>query len=173
MIPISPYIVSKVFIVWMAIVCLVLTIVLCNTPDKYKTFYKFGPNENLIILGIKIDTYTKYMIIVSYSFINSIFRTIHHSFLSPWMIHNVRDEERDKVHLNHFSVYEISTVLVIYTWLDWLLYMNILLAQVDMVIIETLGELIISCITTYYYLQTPKPFVSKRMHAEIVPLLDS
>jgi hypothetical protein len=85
------------------------------------------------------------------------------------MINNVQDEDKDKQHLDHYTVYEIAGVSVIYNWLDWLLYMNILLAQIDMMIIEVVGELLISYITTYYYLKTPKRFIISDQ-SYIIPL---
>jgi len=166
---IQPNIVSKFFIGWICFVCTSLTILLCNTSDIYKSFYRFGPHSDLIILGIQIDTNIKYSCIIAYSFTNSIFRTIFAKYLHPWMINNVQDEDKDKQHLDHYTVYEIAGVSVIYNWLDWLLYMNILLAQIDMMIIEVVGELLISYITTYYYLKTPKRFIISDQ-SYIIPL---
>jgi hypothetical protein len=68
------------------------------------------------------------------------------------MINNVQDEERPKQHLKRYNVFEIATVCVVYNWTDWLLYMNILLAQIDMM----LADLMMSYVTTYYYLGTLK-----------------
>ena len=149
---ITPYIVSKAFITWIMIISIILIILLCNTSGEYKRFYRFGPHSELIILGIKIDTGWKYFGIVLYSFINSIFRTAYHNYLNPWMINNVQDEERPFGHLKIYNVYEIATVCVVYNWTDWLLYMNILLAQIDMMFIEISADLLMSYLTTYYYM---------------------
>lgn len=93
---------------------------------------------------------------VGYSFVNSIFRTVYHNYLNPWIINNVQDEERCKKHLLKWNVYEITSVSVVYNWTDWLLYMNILLAQVDMMIVEVFADLLMSLVTTYYYLEHRK-----------------
>ena len=168
---INPYIVSKVFIGWIATICVVLIALLNNTSPEYTTFYRFGPHEDLRIMGIKIDTASKYFGIVMYSFINSIFRTAYHNYLNPWMINNVQDEERQKTHLKRYNVYEIATVCVIYNWTDWLLYMNILLAQIDMMLIEVAADLLMSYIVTFYYLRTPLLHIENI--AELVPLRES
>lgn len=39
----------------------------------------------------------------------------------------------------------------IYIWFDWFIYINILLEQVDMVIIEICTDLLMYVITTTYY----------------------
>lgn len=140
--------------IWVIIIYVILYAVLNNTSDKYKEFYRIGPNEDLIIMGIQINTLPKYYFLVTYSFINSVFRTIHHNYLHPWILNNVQNEVKSKEHLNKYVVYQIVTISTIYNWTDWLLYMNILLAQIDMMIVEIVADLGISYVTTYYYLKT-------------------
>ena len=50
--------------------------------------------------------------------------------------------------------YEVTYVSTIYNWVDWYIYMNLLLAQVDMLLTEILADLIMSGLVTYYYLGT-------------------
>lgn len=152
---INPFVVSKLFICWIAIIYILLTALLHNTSQEYKSFYRFGPHHELKILGISIDTDLKYFGIIAYSFINSIFRATLHNYLTPWMINNIQDEEKSKKHLSYYNVFELTTVSVIYNWTDWLIYMNILLTQIDMMIIGVSGDLIMSYVTTYYYLTAP------------------
>ena len=35
-------------------------------------YYRFGPHENFLVIGIKINTAGKYFLVVSYCFINSL-----------------------------------------------------------------------------------------------------
>lgn len=144
-----------------------------KSTDTSKSFYKFGPHDNFIILGIKINTTWKYTGIVVYSFINSLFRAVFHNVLAPWMINNVQDEHKSKMGLKHVTAYEVCSVHVIYNWVDWLLYMNILLAQIDMMIIEIVADLLMTCATTYYYLRPPnlKPPQSINHSHENIPLV--
>ena len=171
MINVSPYIVSKIFIGWIVIISLVLSFLLVNTNAEKKKFYRFGPHEDLWILGIQINTYWKWMGVVGYSFLNSIFRTVLHNYLNPWIINNIQDEERSKQHLKKWNVYEVTTVAIVYNWTDWLLYMNILLAQIDMMIVEVVADVLMSLGTTYYYLGTPKKNVEGMREVDNVPLL--
>ncbi len=116
-------------------------------------FFNFGPSKDFKIIGICIDTYAKYCIIICYCFANSIFRTLHTNYLHPWIVNNVQDQKADKKGLVKKEVFFIVSISVIYHWTDWLLYMNILLAQIDMLIIEVFADLGMSCITTSYYLK--------------------
>lgn len=91
---INPFVVSKLFICWLIIIYILLTVFLHNTSKEYKSFYRFGPNCDIRILGIPIDTDLKYFGIITYSFINSIFRAIFHNYIRHWMINNVQDENK-------------------------------------------------------------------------------
>jgi len=163
----SPRVISRIFLAWMAIIYTIFIIILSNTSDKYKKFYRLGPHEDLIILGIQVNTLPKYWFLVTYSFINSIFRTILHSYIRPWILNNIQNEKKDKPQVDHKLAYELITVSTIYEWSDWLLYMNILLSQIDMMIVEIIAELGISYCTTYYYYSarlshlTPQKYLSE------------
>jgi len=72
------------------------------------------------------------------------------------MINHIQDETKEKsIEIRTFA-YEITCVTTIYAWFDWFIYINILLSQIDMVIIEIIADLIVSMLTTTYYLRTQK-----------------
>jgi hypothetical protein len=85
-----------------------------------------------------------------------------------WIINNIQDESRSKKHLDRYQVYETCTINVIYHWVDWLLYMNILLAQIDMMIVEIIADLLTTLVLTRYYLSVPKPH--PHANEELMPL---
>ena len=170
MMQISPRFISRTFMVWIMIIYATFVIVLSNTSDKYKEFYRIGPHEDLVILGIQIDTLPKYWFLVTYSFVNSIFRTLSHSYIRPWILNNIQNEQKEKTHIDSKLAYEMITISTVYEWTDWLLYMNILLSQIDMLLVEIIAELGISYVVTYYYLKTSK---CTRDIDEIIKLIDN
>ena len=146
-------VISRTILFWIFIVCFSGTYIFYNTSDIFDYhFYRYGPQNDLIILGFVIDTPAKYGYLVLYLIINTFIRTLHHEILTPWLINNVQDVQRVRTNHMYMIAYEVTTVNVIYQWLDWLLYMNILLAQIDLVLIEILCNLVSSNITTYYYM---------------------
>lgn len=144
--------ISRANILWMVIV--VISIVgLHNKMDSQTIkFYRFGPNDGLIVFGLTINTITKYVIVMFYICSNSFIRTMNHNVLSPWLINSVQDITIEKSNEIKTIAYEITYVVAIYNWVDFFIYMNILLAQVDMLLIEILVNIIISGIITKYYL---------------------
>ena len=122
--------------------------------ETSSNYYRFGPHNNLIIIGIQINTPGKYFTVMLYCFINSLIRNIIHNILSPWLINNVQDVNIVKPkHIKWFA-YEATYVVTIYNWIDWYIYMNLLLVQIDMFLTEMFADVFMSGLTTYYYLNT-------------------
>lgn len=147
--------VIKAFIFWLLLIfCALFIVILFNKENTtYSSFYNIGPSNDLIILGIVINTKSKYSCLVLFCSVNSCFRTLSHNFLTSWLINNVQDNKARREILNRSIVYSASIINVVYTWVDWLLYMNILLSQIDLFFCEVLSDIIVTCVCNNYYLQ--------------------
>ncbi len=145
--------ISYIFLGWISFIIISLTILLTHQIDESNlTFYRFGPSDKLIIMGITINTSIKYIMVVIFSTINSTMRSLSHNFVSSWIINNIQDEKADKYKFKKRIAYQVSIINIIYTWVDWLLYMNILLSQIDMLLYEICSDILVSIICTRYYL---------------------
>lgn len=141
------------------ILTILLSYIFANTEQFVgdTSFYRFGPNPELIILGITIDTPEKYGLIVLYAVINTVIRNLDHSIIAPWITLNVQNinaqptEDTEKKDTN--KQFEISIINTIYSWFDWLIYINMLLAQVDMFLLETITDVIAIYFVTRWYIK--------------------
>lgn len=145
--------IAKGVLVWMLFISTVVGLMLKSAPKTLLTFYRFGPQDDLIIMGIVIDTNIKYMAIALFCIINSFIRSIETDVLHAWLINNVQDKEVPKPENIRRIAYEISVIHSMYYWWDWFVYMNILLAQFDLFLLEMISSIITSIITTHMYLQ--------------------
>ena len=119
-------------------------------------FFRIGPSPDLTIFDAKIDTFPKYFIIVLYTIISTVVRTLQQEIITPWLIQNVQnDKPKDDFIIRYAQ--EISLGECLYRWFDWFMYMHILLAQVDMMVIELLGNLICVYYVTRMYIRLPLP----------------
>jgi hypothetical protein len=153
-------VVSRVIAAWMvAILTILLSYIFANTEQFAgdTSFYRFGPNPELIILGIVIDTPQKYGLIVLYAVINTVIRNLDHSIIAPWITLNVQNikalptEDTEKKDTN--KQFEISIINTIYSWFDWLIYIHMLLAQVDMFLLELITDVIAIYFVTGWYIK--------------------
>jgi hypothetical protein len=80
--------------------------------------------------------------------------------VTPWITLNVQNTNQSitqsKVSNNNREQYEICIFNTMYTWFDWLIYIHMLLAQADMVLIEMTTDVIATCIVTHWYIKTKK-----------------
>jgi len=145
--------ISNVIIFWISGISLLLgysiyTIVNPNS-EQYK-IYHIGPNPNLYILGFCVDNYYKYTSIVAFCFINSIIRTLNQQILQSWISNQVQDVSKI-ITVSYNDALKIQMVTTIYTWFDYFMYINILLTQVDMFMIELVANIIKNIFVTNYY----------------------
>lgn len=151
---IKPLIVSRIIIVWMFIISILLISYIITIYSDDTKFYRFGPQPDLIILGFTIDTLEKYCFIVLYAIINTIIRNLDHNIISPWITLNVQNMNAQNTEINKIShQYEISITNTIYSWFDWLIYIHMLLAQIDMFLLELTTDVIAIYFVTRWYIK--------------------
>lgn len=134
---------------WMACVLLGLTLFLSIHPLA-SSYFRWGPHSDFKVFGISIDTSLKYTCLSFYCWINSGFRALHHNVIQPWILHSIQSS-KEKVESISFA-YTITVLSTSYFWLDWFMYMNLLLSQVDMMLYEFTADVCIAMITTRYYI---------------------
>lgn len=147
-----PIIISRILIIWSFI------IIISFAFHPNYSFLNIGPNDQLIIFDIRINTMPKYIAIVCVSITNSTLRTLNSNILNSWIVNNVQD---NKYNLKHSYAYEISITHSLYVWIDFLMYMNIILNQIDLFMIELFSEFISTIIITRYYIEQSKNEQSK------------
>ena len=145
--------IARGLIVWICLVSALIVFALRSAPAALLTFYRIGPHEGLVIMGIVIDDYARYAAVVLYCAVNSVFRSFETDVLHAWLINSVQNESAPKTQEVRRIAYTVAVIHSVYYWWDWFLYMNILLAQVDLFLIETVSSVLMSILTTRAYLQ--------------------
>ena len=150
-------VVSRIITCWMVVILtIMLSYIFANNEDYTgdTSFYRFGPNPELVIIGIVIDTPTKYGLVVLYAVINTIIRNLDHNIIVPWIMLNVQNIKITNIDAKDISKqYEISIINTIYSWFDWLIYIHMLLAQIDMFLLELTTDVIAIYFVTRWYIK--------------------
>jgi hypothetical protein len=144
--------ISRIVMFWVIMIFISIGLLYNKMNEEAMLFYNFGPNNNLLVFGLNIDTYPKYIVIVIYCFINSLIRTLNKDILVAYLINSIQNISIMKNTNIHDFAYEVTYAVSIYAWTDYYIYMNLLFAQVDMIIIEITSDLVMSTLTTRYYL---------------------
>jgi hypothetical protein len=137
---------GRMILIWMFFVSSLL-----SQFVREGNIFRFGPSTDLTILEVKIDTGARYTMVLIFCLINSCMRTINSTMLHSWITNTVQD----KTNLNYIvpnKAYLLSSINSAYVWFDFFMYMNILMAQIDLFLAEVLADLIITAIVTRHYL---------------------
>lgn len=154
MIPVD--IVNKALLAWAAICSLIIALFVTFLPDSGTTkFFSFGPREDLVILDMRINTPWRYSVVILYTIVSTLARTVLQEVVSPWLIQQIQNEKPKDAYTRRYAQ-EVAFGEVVYRWFDWFMYMHILMAQIDMMIVELVGNLIAVFYTTRMYLKENK-----------------
>jgi hypothetical protein len=143
--------VARLVALWMGAIVAAMSVIASH--DTNIQIFRIGPNETLIIFGIVIDTAGKYIAVIAFCFLNSGIRTLNHNILQPYIINVIQDKE-NPTQITYKKSYELSFVYTIYNWFDFFMYMNILMSQIDMLMVEITADLIITFVLTTDYVKS-------------------
>lgn len=148
-------IIAKGLFLWMFFISTLVGIMLTSTTSP---FYRFGPQEDLTVMGVDINTPTRYTAVVVFCVMNSFIRSLETDVVHAWLINTVQDKTVPKTHEVRRIAYQVSIVHSMYFWWDWFIYMNVLLAQFDLFMFEMSSSILTSVITTHMYLKSEPSF---------------
>jgi hypothetical protein len=146
-------IIGGVIGIWILLTTCALTYIIINNIVNLNThIFAIGPNPDFYILGICIDTPSKYCIVVFFCFINSGMRAMNGNVLHSWVINEIQGV-KNKTIINTNKAYTLSFISIIYNWFDFFMYMNILMSQIDMLLIEIIADLMVTVCLIKHYLK--------------------
>lgn len=153
---ISVDVVNKALLGWAALCSLVIALFITFLPETGSTnFFSFGPREDLVILDMRINTPLRYSVVIVYTVLSTLARTVLQEVISPWLIQQVQNDKPKDAYTRRYAQ-EVAFGEVVYRWFDWFMYMHILMAQIDMMMVELIGNLVAVMYTTRMYMQSSK-----------------
>ncbi len=118
-------------------------------------FYRFGPQKDLAIMGVAVDSNARYAVVASFCVVNSFVRSVETDVVHAWLINTVQDRSTPKTPSLREMAYRVAALHGVYYWWDWFVYMNVLLAQFDLFLLEMGSSVVASLLTTRSYLRAP------------------
>ena len=109
-----------------------------------------GPGPKFIILGIAIDTMQKYGMLCLYVVLNIIIRNMNFNIISPWLIQNVQNI--NPIQMSQSQIYQIAMCFTLYGWVDSIIYINVILSQFDIVLLEIITDIVINTYITHKHI---------------------
>lgn len=134
--------------------------------NKESTYYRFGPNDDLIIISIKIDTWLKYGILMIYILIFRICKVFITELGMPILTFNIYNPNQKKIEdFTRMELQVLANIMFTLNAIRYALTLQLSILQIDIAIISGVFDEL-AAIPTIYILLKEKEFVSKKKKIE-------
>jgi hypothetical protein len=139
-------------------------------------FFRAGPGPGVVVFGAAVDTWLcssrfarrakekpKYACLLGFCVVNSAVRTVYSESLAPWLVTRVQGSWGPSPLSGgggpepQALAYEVTVVHALYPWFDWLVSVNVLLVQADVLVVEAACNVVTSVLITRGYLARGVP----------------
>lgn len=161
----------KICIIGQLLLLISVIIPIVLLANKESTYYRFGPNEDLFIISIKINTWTRYSILVVYIMIIRICKVFITELGMPILSFNIYDPNKKKI--EGFTRTELqvqANIMYMMNAFRYALTLQLSIIQIDIAIISALFSELAS-VPTIYILLKDKEFVDEKKNIDASELL--
>ena len=135
------------------------TILLAN---KDSTYYRFGPNEDLIIISIKINTWNRYGVLLVYIMLIRICKVFINELGMPILTFNIYNPNQKKIEgFTRSELQVLGNIMFMLNAIRTALTLQLSIIQIDIAVLSGIfSEL--AAIPTIYILLKDKEFVDEK-----------
>ena len=163
---ISPKTRIKICIIGQLLLLISVIIPTTLLANKDSTYYRFGPNDDLIIISIKIDTWLKYGILMIYILIFRICKVFITELGMPILTFNIYNPNQKKIEdFTRMELQVLANIMFTLNAIRYALTLQLSILQIDIAIISGIFDEL-AAIPTIYILLNEKEFVSKKKKIE-------
>jgi hypothetical protein len=158
-----------VLMIWLAIVMTVFK----DLGLLDSNFMNFGPSKDTKFMGVVLDSWYKWGMVATFTFVNTSINDFMSDAISPWILNTITD------HKTKLIPYRKLTCLLISQ--SWSVYCNIMsvfglflaMSQVDFVLIRTVADLTVNTYTNTKFMRNKEYSPSKYYDIELQPIHDT
>jgi hypothetical protein len=135
---------------WLCVVIFIMVEIGVFSNDN---FVAFGPRKELSFMKVAIDTYYKYNMLIIMIVMHTFITDFIADSLSPHVLNVVQDTKSKYIPHKPFTYYSITTIWAVYCSISQLFAIFIAFAQIDLLIVRMLSDIVANLVTTSLYLQ--------------------
>lgn len=116
-------------------------------------FLAFGPNEHTRLLGVALDTWSKWWCVAIYTFFSTAIAAFASDSVSPFILNTIQDHKTVYIPYPKWMCLMIIQVYTCYAVVVTIIGLFVALTQIDFTLIRLCSDLIVNYITTAYFLR--------------------
>lgn len=148
----NPYFSSQILICWFAIIVVFFAVMGLFEGN----FFNIGPSSNVVLFGLKIDTWSKWTAIVVFNFIDMIIFEWSTEVIRPFILNEIQDPKSRELNISKTRVFLIINAYEFCTYVRHVINFSMVFTQIDLLFAVFLGNFVSQNLTTYNYIKDKK-----------------
>lgn len=142
--------ISALMVVWLTIVIFIMIEIGVFANSK---FVAFGPRKELSFMHVSVDTPYKYGMLVIMIIVHTVVSDFISDSLNPHLLNAIQNTSSRYIPHKPHVYYTVTTIYAFYCGISQLFIIFIAFAQLDLLIVRLLSDILANLLTTSLYLQ--------------------
>lgn len=123
--------------IWMAIIASIFIIFGVFDSD----FFIFGPSAKTKFFERQIDTWAKWFVMITFTFVNQIIASYGLETISPWIINQVQNEKVNSIETSYVATQSIIFIYYTFLWMSRIIGIWMSLSQFSFLVVILIADL--------------------------------
>lgn len=116
-------------------------------------FMTLGPSNNTIFMGMVLNTWYRWGMVASFTFINTSINDFMSDALSPWILNTITDHKTRYIPYSKLVCLCITQIWSIYCNIMSVFSIFLAMSQIDFVLIRMVADLLVNAYTTTKFMR--------------------
>jgi hypothetical protein len=160
--------ISIIMVAWLVIVIFIMVEIGVFANSR---FVAFGPRKELSFMHVAVDTPYKYCMLVTMIVVHTLVSDFISDSLNPHLLNALQNTSSRYIPHRPHVYYAVTTIYAVYCGISQLFIIFIAFAQLDLLIVRMLSDILANLLTTSLYLQdkTHDPLKFNQFEEEMMP----
>ena len=124
--------------------CAIVMYAYSQSVQKNNTFLQWGPSDTMEIVGMKVNTWHKWWLLMSFTFLNTCINEFIGNCIDPWIINVLQDSKNEVIPYSKGTCIAISQAYSLYCHLMSVVGISLLLSQIDVLFVRIIADMFVS-----------------------------
>lgn len=115
-----------------------------QSVQKNNSFLQWGPSDTMEIVGMKVNTWHKWWLLMCFTFLNTCINEFIANCLDPWIINVLQDSKNEIIPYSKVTCVAISQAYNLYCHLMSVVGISLLLSQIDVLCVRIMADMLTS-----------------------------
>lgn len=136
---------------WLLAVAIFLYTISAEEVQHGRSFFRWGPTEELSFLSVKINTWTRWSMLMAFVFVTSVQKLLGDEIISPWILNSLMDPKEHDFRTSWTETQVTTQGYYAFSVLTRFVQISVSVTQFDFVCVLLATDLVVSFCTTHMF----------------------